>query len=515
MSETSTRIYIDAPTLDNSDQSYFIKDEDFKFVKAGEGDSSAKFPLYEKFLLNKWRWSLDSSGIARKTFKPGKWNITDANNVNDGGDFIAGNTVQVHGSNFIVGKLKSLRFRLYNKNQIITNGGTPAELTLIEYSSIPKVYILESEGPDQYKLVAICSRDSMAQEENKNVYVLDRDYYFTAKKLANNNFRIVFIFAPENSGITIDSNRTYSFNALREYSNSDQKRVGLASVPRGALDTKSYICHSGSSTGVMIKCGQNRLLDFYYQIDNDLIEEFLGDGSNNHHLNSLDTEELNLLKYSAPVIKTVGYNEKSTAATYVYISHESLSRNNVFNIIGSKINSIQIPFTAYSDKSRYENGETMYNNKFNGNDGLWHTNRVIWIYQPTTKPTSSTLSKPSGAINTQNGWIKADNIISFSYFDTPNIYHSSFENKEGFTYNGNGLWIACLAPSGESGHNTLATHYYQTGNSYYQYNELDKIYSTAREDGFNATANIKVIFNYGLRGDWFDYIESLIINHIS
>lgn len=506
MSEISNRIYINAPTLDNSDQSYFIKDEDFKTVKAGEGNSLAEFPLYEKFLLPKWRHSLDSTSLARKTIKPGQWNIT--NNINDGGDFIAGNTVQVHGSNFIVGKLISLRFRLYNKDQINTNTA-PAELT--SYNTVPTVYMLESDGIDPYKLVAICNLDSTT----KNTYILDRDYYFTAKKIANNNFRIVFVFAPSGSGITVDPDTTYNFNALRSYSNSEQKRVGLASVPRGALDIKSYICHNGSSTGVMIACGQNRLLDFDYQVDNDLIEEFLGDGSSNHHLNSLDTEELNLLKYSAPVIRAVGYNEKSTAANYVYISHESLSRDNIFNIVGSKINSIQIPFTAYGDTSKYENGADMYGSEFNGNNGVWHTNRVIWVYQPSVKPTSSTLSKPSEDINEENGWIKADNIISYSYFDAPNTYRSNFGNKEGFTYNGNGLWIACLPPSRESGESTLATHYYQNANSYYQYNELDKIYSTQTTGGFNATANIKVIFNYGLRGDWFDYIESLIVNHIS
>lgn len=505
MSEISNRIYINAPTLDNSDQSYFIKDEDFKTVKAGEGNSVAEFPLYEKFLLSKWRHSLDSAGLARKTIKPGQWNIVD--NINDGGDFIAGNTVQVHGSNFIVGKLISLRFRLYNKNQINTNI-VPDELS--SYSTVPTVYMLESNGPDQYKLVAICNWHS------ENTYVLDRDYYFTAKKLANNNFRIVFVFAPSNSGITVDPNTTYTFNNLRGYSNSEQKRVGLASVPRGSLDIKSYICHNGASSGTMIACGQNRLLDFDYQVDNDLIEEFLGDGSSNHHLNSLDTEELNLLKYSAPVIKIVGYDEKSTAANYVYISHESLSRNNIFNIVGSKINSIQIPFTAYGDTSKYENGQTMYDSKFNGNNGVWHTNRVIWVYQPSVKPTSSTLTKPSGSINEENGWIKADNTISYSYFDTPNIYRSTFENKEGFTYNGNGLWIASLKPADDSnGESTLATHYYQNGNSYYQYNPLDKIYSTYTTNGFNATANVKVVFDYGLRGDWFDYIESLIVNHIS
>ena len=49
-------VYIDAPSLDNSDQSKFLLDTDLQIVQAGDESkgSVAKFPLYEKFLSTEW-----------------------------------------------------------------------------------------------------------------------------------------------------------------------------------------------------------------------------------------------------------------------------------------------------------------------------------------------------------------------------------------------------------------------------------------------------------------------------
>lgn len=506
-------VYIDAPSLDNSDQSKFIVNEDFGYVSAGDSSigSVAQFPLYSKFIGADWKNSVQSNALPRTNFKSGKWALS--GNINLGGDYVAGNTAQVHISNFIVGKLEKLRFRFFKKSEI-TDANRNEDFVHNEidnYEDVPKVYILASivendKTTEYYKLVAIANRSS------ENIYVLDRDFYITGKNLVTNNFRLVFIFAPIDSNIIIDENSVYEFTSgsLRSFAREENQKVGLRSVPRGPLDNKSYICQDSGTTGG-IRNGQNRLLDFDYYIDNDLVEEYLGGASSRHHISALDIENLNYLKYSAPAISPAAYRRKNTSAKKVFISNASLTRNNIFPITGEKITSIQIPFEASYNGEDYEDS-AMIDSEFNGGPGsLWHTNRVIWIWQGTDTPPDLTTEEET---NINNGWKKSNEVFAFSYFEVPITYVATFDSNN-ITYEGNGIWISAVRPSGDKqGKGTLAVHYYENESGKYSYNVADKIYSTFTSDsgGFNATANIKVIFNYKLRNDWFDYIEERLIS---
>lgn len=506
-------VYIDAPTLDNSDQSKFILNEDFQYVQAGDSSKGnvAQFPLYNKFIGTDWNNVIASNSLPRTVFKSGRWALS--GDINLGGDYITGNTAQVHISNFIVGKLDKLRFRFFEKSEITDENRVEnfIHTEISDYSTVPKVYILESEivngvASENYKLVAIANHNS------ENIYELDRDFYITGKKLITNNYRLAFIFAPINSDIIVNENTNYSFNTLRNYADNDIKKVGIRSVPRGPLDNKSYICYnSGTQSG--IGNGQNRLLDFDYYIDNDLIEEYLGGASSRHHISALDIESLNYLKYSAPSISPIGYNRKSTSAQKVFVSHASMTRNDIFNITGENIVALQIPFESVRDASVYENGETMINNQFNGAGGLWHTNRVIWIWQG--EGSAPDLSNDDET-NISNGWVKSNEVLAFSYFDVPITYTATF-GTNGISYKGKGIWVAAKRPSTDGqGNSTLAVHYYENNNGEkYSYNSSDKIYSTNTTGGFIATANIKAIFNYKIRSDWFDYIENKFIVNLS
>lgn len=243
-------VYIDAPTLDNTDQSKFIKNEDFQYVQAGNSSkgNTAQFPLYEKFIGAEWKKVLTTNSLPRTNFKSGKWALS--GDINLGGDYITGNTASVHISNFIVGKLDKLRFRFFEQSEI-TDGNRNEDFEhteISDYSTVPVVYILESEivngvASENYKLIAIANYSS------ENIYKLDRDFYITGKKLITNNYRLVFIFAPVNSGITVNENTNYSFNTLRNYADNDVKKVGIRSVPRGPLDNKSYICYNNRYHG--------------------------------------------------------------------------------------------------------------------------------------------------------------------------------------------------------------------------------------------------------------------------
>ena len=504
-------VYIDAPTLDNADQSKFIVNDDFQYVQAGDSSKGnvAQFPLYKKFVGSDWRNVISSNSLPRTNFKPGQWALS--GDINLGGDYITGNTAQVHISNFIVGKLDKLRFRFFEKAEITDSNRTEGfeHTEISDYSTVPIVFILESEivngvATENYKLVAT------AERESENIYDVKDDFFITGKNIITNNYRLVFVFAPSGSGIIINENTDYSFGTLRSYASSEEKKVGLRSVPRGPLDNKSYICYN-SGTGAGIGNGQNRLLDFDYYIDNDLIEEYLGGASSRHHLSALDIEGLKYLKYSAPTISASSYNRKSTAAEKIFISHESITRNGIFNILNENITALEIPFESLRTPEIYENGETMIKNKFNNENGrrggLWHTNRVIWIWQGDDDPPSL---ESDDIINISNGWVKSNEVLAFSYFDIPITYTVTF-GVDGILYKGKGIWVTAKKPSTDNeGDSTLAVHYYENNNGEkYSYNLADKIYSTHTTGGFSATANIKVVFNYKLRNDWFDYIESL------
>ena len=515
-------IYIDAPSLDNTDQSKFVLNSDFNFVQAGDASkgSVAEFPIYGKFTNSAWRNSIASNSLPRANFKPGRWQLTQNSNINLGGDYVAGNTAQVHISNFIVGKLTKLRFRFYDKNQITdanrVEGFVHNEIS--NYSEVPLVYIFaavyNADGTlannDTFKIVALARREDNASAED-NVYILDRDFRVSPKNLTTNNFRLTFVFAPSEFNMQLDENVIYNFNDLRRC--ADNAKVGIRSVPRGPLDNKSYICQNGGTSAGIVN-GQNRLLDFDYLIENDLIEEYLGGASSRHHLSTLDIESLNLMKYSAPQINVTNYTRKNTAAQKIFISDNSLSRNGVLKIKDEKITALQIPFTSSNLNTDYETS-SLISDRFDGGGGaLWHTNRFIWVWQGDGTPSALTTSDST---NIANGWIKSNELIAFSYFDVPIVYSLTF-GTDGLPYKGKGIWISAHKPEQESsGRNNLAVHYYEKDGAKYAYNSSDKIYSDATNSTSEliATPDVRVVFNYKLRSDWFNYLESLVLEKLA
>lgn len=516
-------VYIDAPTLDNSDQSKLLVNDDFKYVYAGNKESDARFPLYEKFTNLTWKSVLDRDDLSRKEFKPGIWGLSSKidgdgdENPNEGGDYISGNTTAVHISNFIPGKLDKLRFKFFKKGQItVANRKNGTHHEIEDYSDVSKVYILEptikdGKSLDEYKVAAIANRDELLGN-NGNEYKIEGGISITPDKLSVLNYALVFVFVPNDSGIVIDEAVSYTFDDLRVHSDADAKLVGLRSLPRGSMDNRSYITRNGG-TNDGINNGQNRILDFEYYISNDLVEEYIGVGADNHRIPKVDVEELNYIKYTAPLAPIIDNDKvvrKSTAASKLYISHESLSRNNNIQIVGEEIRFIHIPYNSTWNPEDYK-GSTymiMYDFDYTG-DGIWHTNRVFWLYQGTTEPIALTDNDED---NRNNGWIKTKEIIAFSYFTGLKTYKISPEKP--FIYEGNGLWLAANKPMGENGNLNFAIHYcYNTkDNLNYQYNPKDKIFY---DDELNATPYIRVIFNHHLRSDWFDYIESLVLNHLT
>ena len=119
MPESYDYVYIDAPSLDNADQSKFLLFKDSQYVQIGDSSKGniAQFPLYEKFLSNnEINKMVDLDGLSRVTFKSGKV-ANNSENLSVGGDYLIGNTCLVSAKNFKVGRLTALKFRIYKKEK--------------------------------------------------------------------------------------------------------------------------------------------------------------------------------------------------------------------------------------------------------------------------------------------------------------------------------------------------------------------------------------------------------------
>lgn len=522
-------VYIDAPSLDNSDQSKFLLDTDLQIVQAGDESkgSVAKFPLYEKFLSTEWNTALSYNSLARTEIRPGIW-AARGENVENGGDYCKGNVAKVYSRIFSLGRLLKLKFRFYNKDEINVenrNSDThPSQVANYE-AYVPRVAVFESlskeDGTidkDKFKFVSYASYES--QDEDGGTYALEKEVYITGKALTSLNYSFVFIFLTANhSAPEFVIGNTYSHLNLREEGlgndnvNSDDY-VGLRSVPRGSLDNMSYICGT-HNTNNGIGSGQNRLLDFDFLINVDLINEYIGENSDNHHLNISDVIELNKLRYSGPLFPDLSvYKRKNTAAGYgnadntdfaVYLSDYSLSRGNAISLKNKIISAIQIPFKYSTVASDYENSAMISYQFDTGSGGILHSNRQIFIAQ----------GKEDGSLPTEEDWICSDNIIAYSYFQDNMIYQCTYNNGKGIKYNGYGLYFRAARPTEDnSGFNNFGIHYYESlgDDSKYAYSPDDIIRSTRNSEGYNATAHIDVIFDYKTRKDWFDYIENKTSN---
>lgn len=250
-----------------------------------------------------------------------------------------------------------------------------------------------------------------------------------------------------------------------------------------------------------------------------MVREFLGENTKKHHLDIKDNNELNYMRYSAPpilasgsftdkkakIVSTKSAEFNSVNEKWTYISHESLTRGR-FNLINKKINSVVIPYMISSDPSDYYDVNSK-DKVFNGSTGAIHTYRCLSIAQtegPDDYPTAS-------------DWITSENFVAFSYFTDYTYYTFTFENNDQLLYKGNGIWIAGNTVPGETGDASIPLICYKvTDDSYYQYRvnggECKDFVYVAGPQKLNTTPNIKILFDYQSRSDWFDYLEWLAIS---
>jgi hypothetical protein len=516
-------VYIDAPSLDNADRCAFLVNDSFKYVVAGQGSDVAQFPLYEKFLSsNELNRMTDLSDLMRTDFIPGKV-ASNSESTTIGGDYALGNTCIINAKNFKVGRLTGFKFRLYKKGEITTANRTESfEHSLVDdYNEVAqRVAIYGPTFDETGKTLSTWKRIAYARyitrdTDGSGIYIIEDPGYIEipGQWLTTNNCSIVISFLQTVNSSSLESGDFGQSNTSIRVPNG--YTVGLRGLPRPASDNTSYICYTTSTAGER-DAGESRLLDFDYFIDVDLVEEFIGSNSTNHHLNVADVKDLNSLRYSAPaILPDASYTKKICTTkwkslSYIRISDKSITRNGKFELEDKVINSVQIPFTYSEDAENYISSNTNYGNSgdIKSGNGIANTNRKLLIAFDTDEEGTPM-------------WVESDNSLCFSYFPGALNYIFTFNGVKTdlLKYKGKGIWIAARPPAGEKGQSNLAF------NAWYNADE-DKFWAYAKGDNLtddancdyidfsdnlrkNATPNIKIMFSYFNRLEWFDYIESM------
>lgn len=518
-------VYIDAPTLDNSDRCSFLVNDNLNFVSAGDETNSAQFPLYEKFLASgEVNHMIDLSDLMRTNFIPGLV-ASNSESTSIGGDYAIGNTCKIFARNLKVGRLRGFKFRLYEKSEITAGNrvDTFTHSIVSSYlSAAPRIAIyaptFNNDGTviPSWKRVAYAAYVSRDAAGN-GIYMIEGPGYIEipGKWLTTNNCSLVISFLNSTDAEGVESGNFNNGN----FRIPNGHTVGLRALPRPSSDNSSYICYK-AGTNDRRESGESRLLDFDYIIDTDLVEEFIGSNSENHHLNIADVKDLNSLRYSAPaILADLSYNKKIgtthwNSLTYIKISNKTITRNGRFDLLNVPINSIQIPFT-YSENDNFYIDRN-YGNKGDITDGngIANTNRKLLIAFETDEE-----GNPQ--------WIESDNSLCFSYFPGTLTYTFTFKTTDidSLKYKGKGIWIAARPPAGENGVSNLAFNiWHKTENGsdkFWAYAESSATQITDEDDcdyidfntGLrkNATPNVKIMFSYFNRSEWFDYIESLAL----
>lgn len=335
---------------------------------------------------------------------------------------------------------------------------------------------------------------------------------------------IIIVLGINETFADYDVNTIISQDALlwqSDYSNPDTGKYSVLRVVsyfRPLYDTCSY-CYQPSGSGSLID--YIPVLD--YDIVIDVIDDHIVSNFDTYHMSRDEINELGYTKYSAPFINnSLKNNIKNICFESFKISHDSLSRNQKFDLNYKNISEILIPFNA---RKTWEN--TTYQNYYtkgidnNGENDDCPRFTPMYLEVALEEPTDNTV------------WYRSDNAISQNAqreINLPNnqttdsnityLWRWTFNNNP-IQYSGtNGIWVRVISASlvhADKHLNQLTMSYYTDAtseNDYFvasyttqQTTEGVTTYTPHTEQK-NIVPPVKVLFDYQLRLDWYDYIES-------
>lgn len=528
MSEDKKYVYIDAPSLDNSDRCKLIIDEEFQYLLTGNGSDAAEIPLYDK-LQSKFDFftSFSSPGISRTNVKDGKINTSDDTL---GGDYSNGNVCQVYSKIFKAGRVKKLVFKFFD---------IPAEgdITVMDdYSIVPKVAIFANQFREDdttnvgvYDFVTYATFTGDKTPEGFGIYEVDDKFTVSGKMCTTPLYTFCFVFLNKD---TLESSTPLEGVSQHSLRSTYCARImpGLRGVPRGSIDNISYICYSSNASSRTD--GEARILDFDFYEDVDLVDEYIGANSGNHHFDSSEFRDLNGLRYTAPAFIPGNTYTKLLGATgwagrdkdqqlegkaYIKISDNTLTRNGKFNLNGKMVFAVKIPLQMSNENNKFINGGIKGGYTDPGN-GLCHTNRRVMV--------ALDCDAEGNPIN----WVYSDDYLQVSYFSDYITYEITFKNvlnPELLRYKGKGIFIAAcpaikFTGGFENGNYNLPFYCWRNAAGEYWSYTANEDFAMISDYNLNSTniaktymtPGIKVVFDYANRAEWFDYLESLVLENL-
>lgn len=227
--------------------------------------------------------------------------------------------------------------------------------------------------------------------------------------------------------------------------------------------------------------GSDTIPKYTAEIFSNIITDHIKDNYNNYHVSPSVLLGLNSLKYYAPILKIKNEsNKENIVFSRCYISHDSLSLGGEINLIGKKLESIQIPINTGDSWAA--------GHKIQVTDYIGQNNFEVSIAFSETEPSADSAL-----------WISADYTLAQKLADGHEItWELTFAKTAPVYSNPTGIWIK-VKNINKLNDNTKQQIFCRTYRDYV--NGTDKMHlhsATNTNDAttFNRTPDIRIVFDF-------------------
>ena len=235
------------------------------------------------------------------------------------------------------------------------------------------------------------------------------------------------------------------------------------------------------------------------EIYSNIITDHIRKNYDNYHLSRSTISGINALKYYAPVLKIRNEEQRENIVfSRCYISHDSLSLDGEINLIGKKLEAIQIPVNtgdAWYDNNKHKNQLGSYISK---------NNFEIKIAFSETEPAADS-----------NEWISADYTIAPKGADNYDIIWEITFNKTLPTYTAaTGVWIMVRNINNTAPNKQQI--FCRTYRDYRNSTDIMYLHSAANTNEspttFERTPDIRLIFDFDGRQQFMEMLYRKIFS---
>lgn len=352
--------------------------------------------------------------------------------------------------------------------------------------------ICEVENNQIQRRVTIMAHAELESVDNIN-------YTKTFKVKSNYHLQITpeMISDPKNGLLIIPTSR--EFDAMPEWTPSnettysDTQIINKLSTTENAaikvLNSRS-IYDAGTHLYSSSTTGADLTPIYSAEILTNLILDHTDYNFSEYHLDSSTITGINSLKFYSPILKSKNSSDISNRVfSRCYISHDSLSLDNLININNRVIKSIQFPINTGDNWASGHKGQlTSY---------IGINNFEIYIAFSVTEPTN------------ESSWIKADYSMAPKRADGYGvIWEVNFNNsKVQYPSTNTGIWIKVvnLDKTGADKQQIICRTYNNANNT------SDKMYlhsntTSDSADCVNITPDIRIIFDFDARAEFMEML---------